>query len=48
MSFRPSATLTTRVSSLYVRLTDSLEHQDVTLPWILTKLYRWGTTMDSH
>jgi len=46
--FWASATLTTRVSSLYVRLTDSLECQDATLSWILTKLYRWGTTMNSH
>jgi len=46
--FQASATLTKRVSPLYVRLTDSLECQDATLPWILTKLYRWGTTMNSH
>jgi len=32
MSFRPPATLTTRVSTLYVRLSDSLECQDATLP----------------
>jgi len=32
MSFRPFATLTTRVSTLYVRLTESLEFQDATLP----------------
>jgi len=32
MSFRPPPTLTTRVRSLYVRLTDSLECQDATLP----------------
>jgi len=42
------ATITTRVSTFYVRLTDSLECQNATLPWILTKLYRWGTTMNSH
>jgi len=44
----PPTTLTTRVSTLYVRLTDSLECHDATLPWILTKLYTWGTTMGSH
>jgi len=33
------ATLTTWVSTLYMRLTDSLEFQDVILTWILTKLY---------
>ena len=42
---RPHATLTTWVSTLYVRLTDSLECQMRSLPWILTKLYKWGTTM---
>jgi len=35
----PPATLTTWVSTLYVRLTDSLECQDAVLTWILTKLY---------
>jgi len=33
------ATLTTWVSTLYVRLIDSLECQDAFLSWILTKLY---------
>ena len=33
------ATLTTWVSTFYVRLTDSLEFQDAILTWILTKLY---------
>ena len=33
------ATLTTWVNTLYVRLTNSLECQDVILTWILTKLY---------
>jgi len=32
MSFGPPTTLTTRVSPLYVRLSDSLERQDATLP----------------
>ena len=32
MNFRPPATLITRVSPLQVRLTDSLECQDATLP----------------
>jgi len=32
MDFRPPTTLTTRVSPLYVRLTDPLERQDATLP----------------
>jgi len=27
---------------------DSLDCQDATLPWILTRAYRWGTTMDTH
>ena len=35
----PLAILTTWVSTLYVRLTDSLECQDAILTWILTKLY---------
>jgi len=35
----PPTTLTTWVSTLYVRLTDSLECQDAILTWILTKLY---------
>jgi len=35
----PLATLTTWVSTLYVRLTDSLECQDAIFTWILTKLY---------
>jgi len=47
MSLKSPATLTTRVSPLYVRLIDLLERQDATLPWILTKLYRWRT-MNSH
>ena len=33
------ATLTTWVSTLYVRLTGSLEFHDAILTWILTKLY---------
>ena len=36
---RPPTTLTTWVSPLYVRLTDSLEFQDAILTWILTYLY---------
>ena len=36
---RPPTTLTTWVSTLYVRLTNSLECQDAILTWILTKLY---------
>ena len=32
MGFKPPTTLTTRVSPLYVRLTDFLECQDATLP----------------
>jgi len=36
---RPPATLITWVSTLYVRLIDSLECQDAILSWILTKLY---------
>jgi len=32
-------TLTTRVSTLYVRLIDSLECQNAILTWIITKLY---------
>jgi len=32
MSFMPPTTLTASVSPLYVRLTDSLERQDATLP----------------
>jgi len=35
----PPTTLTIWVSTLYVRLTDSLECQDAILTWILTKLY---------
>ena len=35
----PPATLTTWISTLYVRLIDSLECQDAVLTWILTKLY---------
>ena len=36
---RPPTSLTTWVSTLYVRLTNSLECQDAILTWILTKLY---------
>jgi len=35
----PLATPSTRVSTLYVRLTNSLEFQDAILTLILTKLY---------
>ena len=35
----PPATLTTQVSTFYVRLTNSLERQNAILTWILTKLY---------
>ena len=35
----PPTTHTTWVSTLYVRLTNSLECQDAILTWILTKLY---------
>jgi len=36
---RPPATLTTWVSTLYVRLFDSLKCQDAIFIWILTELY---------
>jgi len=43
----PPATLTTWVSTLYVRLTDSLECQDTILIWILTKLYNEALSQNS-
>jgi len=43
----PPTTLTTWVSLLYMRLTDTLEFQDVILTWILILIYTLHTTMRS-
>ena len=43
----PLTTHTTWVSTLYVRLTNSLECQDAILTWILTKLYNKAPSQNS-
>ena len=44
---RPPATLTTWVSLLYLRFTDSLEFRDAVLTWILILIYTLHATMKS-